>query len=30
VVGTVLVGDGVTVDGTDHEGPGGHDHFPAA
>jgi thiamine-monophosphate kinase len=30
VVGRVLEGTGVTVDGQRHDGPGGHDHFPAA
>jgi thiamine-monophosphate kinase len=30
VVGSVLAGEGVTVDGAEHGGPGGHDHFPAA
>jgi thiamine-monophosphate kinase len=26
-IGSVLEGSGVTVDGTEHEGPGGHRHF---
>jgi thiamine monophosphate kinase len=30
VVGRVHQGSGVTVDGHLHDGPGGHDHFPAA
>jgi hypothetical protein len=30
VVGLVHEGGGVTVDGHQHAGPGGHDHFPAA
>jgi thiamine-monophosphate kinase len=30
VVGVVRAGSGVTIDGDFREGPGGHDHFPAA
>ncbi len=30
VVGLVREGSGVTVDGAVHDGPAGHDHFPAA